>query len=145
MGPVSGWLLACAVHRVGLVERGDGGADFVSADGGRESLVLVGEGPSRLRSLGGYLVELEGRRTAGRITVGTFRVLEGPGGFGVWFGPVQVLGSQVGVADPTSGQLVLVDDGAAEELRAFRGQWVAAEGYVDGPQRVHVLAFTVVE
>jgi hypothetical protein len=145
-GPLTLWfaLLGCAVRRVGLLDATDGVA-LVSPEGGREPLTLVGEGPGRLRSLGAHLVEVTGRRAGRRVTVVSFRVLEGPSGFPVWFGPVQALGSQVALADPGSGNVLLVDRGAAEELRAYVGQWVAVEGYVEGPQQLRVLSFTVVE
>ncbi len=145
-GPVSLWLwlVGCAVHRVGLVDVAPE-PSLTSAEGGRERLVLVGEGPRRLGHLEAHLVEVEARRAGGRLTVSSFRVLEGPHGMPVWFGPVQVLGSQVAIADLASGGTVLVDDAAAAELRSLAGAWVAIEGYVEGPQRIRVLDLTVAE
>lgn len=139
-GPVSvllGWM-ACSVRRVGIIDA-EPEPTLLSTEGGRERLVLVGEGPRRLAALEAHLVEVTGRRTGRTLTVTAFRVLEGPHGLGVWFGPVQVLGSQVGVADPVAGGLVLVDGATADELRRSAGRWVAIEGYVEGPQRVFVV------
>lgn len=138
------WWLGCAVRRVGLVEPAPP-PTLRSIEGGLERLALVGEAPSRLAGLGDHLVEVTARRTGGRLAVTAFRVLEGPHGLPVWFGPVQVLGSQVGIADQGSGGLVLVDEASAEDLRSRSGAWVAAEGFVDGPQRIVVVAWTVAD
>ncbi|MCB9685070.1 MAG: hypothetical protein H6738_07395 [Alphaproteobacteria bacterium] len=131
-------LAGCALHRVGVVEVvEEGPVRLVSVDG-RDRLLLLGEA-ERLRYLDGHLVELDGTKTLGRLRVGQWRVIEGPRGLPVWYGPVQVLGSQVGIQDLGSGMFVYVDARAAERLRSKAGEWVLVEGYVEGPQRVVVL------
>ncbi|MCA9492626.1 MAG: hypothetical protein KC621_21985 [Myxococcales bacterium] len=131
-------LTACALHRVGLVEVVEEGPVRIVSVDGRDKLLLLGEA-ARLRYLDGHLVEVDGTKTLGRLRVGRWRVLEGPRGLPVWYGPVQVLGSQVGIQDLGSGSLVYVDQRAAERLRSKVGQWILVEGYVEGPQRVVVL------
>jgi hypothetical protein len=135
---LSGGLPGCAVHRVGLLSVEDGPVVLASLEGQRERLLLVGD-DSRLRQLDGHLIELDGRKGLGRIEVSTWRALEGPHGLPVWVGPVQVLGIQVGIEDTASQMLVFVDQLAARDMREHVGDWVAAEGYIDGPQRVQVL------
>ncbi len=140
MPPILAVLAACAVHQVGLVEVTGDRARLVSADGGRERLLLLGDA-TRLQSLGEHLVEVDGSRTVGRLRVTRWRVLEGPGGMPVFAGPVQVLGMQVGVMDAGSGTLVYVDERTAEALRPLAGAWVAIEGFVEGPQRVRATSW----
>jgi hypothetical protein len=138
---VLGWsvgLTGCAVHRVGLLSVEEGPVVLQSLEGQRERLLLVGD-TTRLRQLDGHMVEIDGRKGLGRIEVSTWRALEGPHGLPVWAGPVQVLGVQVGIEDEASQMLVLVDSATAREMRGLAGDWVAAEGYIDGPQRVVVL------
>jgi hypothetical protein len=135
---LSGTLAGCAVHRVGLLTAEDGPVVLQSLEGQQEKLLLVGDS-TRLRQLDGHLVELDGRKGFGRIEVSTWRVLEGPHGLPVWVGPVQRLGMQVGIEDMASQMLVFVDKISAQELRGLAGDWVAAEGYIDGPQQVQVL------
>lgn len=136
-------IAGCLVHRVGLVEAGPPPA-LRSTEAGRERLVLVGEA-TRLAALPDHLVEVTGRRTIGRVVVETFRPLEGPHGLPVTYGPVQQLGVQVGIQDLVSGMLVWVDAGAADALRGNAGRYVAAEGYIDGPQHLVVLHYRFVE
>lgn len=137
------WWLGCAVRRVGLVDVAPE-PTLTSAEAGRERLVLVGDGPRRLGALEAHLVEVEARRSGRSLAVTSFRVLEGPHGLPVWFGPIQVLGLQVAVADTGSGGTVLVDPDTADELRGLAGGWVAIEGWVEGPQLVHVVDLTLV-
>lgn len=117
---------------------------LVSADGRRERLMLVGPA-TPVRELGGYLVVVDGRKVIGKIQVQQWRALEGPNGYAVWAGPVQRLGVQIGIQDLASGVLVWVDDAAAEGMAAHTGEIVAAEGWVDGPQRVQVVAWRPLE
>ena len=128
----------CAAHRVGLVDTSGPSVALKSPDGSRERLLLTGEATA-LRYLGDHLVEIDGRKGLGRIEISSFRVIEGPHGLPVWVGPVQVLGLKVSIADEASGMLVFVDSDAARAMSKLPGRWVAAEGYVDGPQQVVVL------
>ena len=140
------WILAsgCAAHRVGLLETGEPPPVLQSIEGREEKLLLLGEA-ARLRALDGYLVEIHGTKGLGRIKVSHWRALEGPHGLPVWVGPVQVLGIQVGIQDTGSGMLVFVDNATAREMERYAGDWVAAEGYIDGPQRVKVLHWLALE
>lgn len=98
-----------------------------------------------MRALDGHLVVIDGRKAVGRIRVGTWRALEGPNGYPVWAGPVQRLGVQIGIQDLASGVLVWVDDAAASAMAEHTGQVVAAEGWIDGPQRVQVVSWLPLE
>lgn len=140
------WILAsgCAVHRVGLLETSEQPPVLQSIEGRRERLLLIGEA-TMLRALDGHLVEIHGTKGLGRIEVSRWRALEGPHGLPVWVGPVQVLGLQVGIQDTDSQMLVFVDDATAREMERYAGDWVAAEGYIDGPQRVKVLHWLPLE
>jgi hypothetical protein len=124
-------LMACSVHRVGLVEADAGRVRLVGADGRGERLVLLGDA-AVLRGMEGHLVEVDGRKALGALQVEEFRALEGPHALPVWLGQVQRLGAQIGIADRASGELMLVDDRAAAELAPHVGEWIAAEAYVDG-------------
>jgi hypothetical protein len=134
----------CAVHRVGMIEPQGDGVAVVSPDGKRERLLLLGDADA-LRHLAEHLVELDGRKGFGAITVLEWRALEGPHGMPVFLGPVQRLGIQIGIADVNSGQLLMVDAAAARELERWIGDRVAAEGYIDGPQQLEVLHWVLLD
>ncbi|MEQ1503895.1 MAG: hypothetical protein ABMB14_16760 [Myxococcota bacterium] len=127
----------CLVHRVGWVETADGPVELISADGDRERLLLL-PAASAVRQLDGHLVEIDGRKGLRRIQVAGWRVVEGPHALPVWVGPIQRLGVQIGVQDLSSGALVFVDAAAEDALGTHVGQLVAVEGYIDGPQRIQV-------
>jgi hypothetical protein len=144
-----GWIAlaavsGCAVHRVGMIERDGSRVSLVTPDGGEERLVLLGDADA-LRGLKDHLVEVDGRKGFGKITVGSFRAVEGPHGLPVWLGPVQRLGVQIGIADPESGELLVVDDRAAQQLQRWLGDRVAVEAYVDGPLHLHVMYWVLVD
>jgi hypothetical protein len=143
---LAGWIGAagCGVHRVGWVESAVGPTVLVGADGRREKLMLVGSA-APVRGLDGYLVVVDGRKAVGSIQVQRWRALEGPAGYPVWAGPVQRLGVQIGIQDYASGVLVFVDEASADAMADHVGEIVAAEGYVDGPQRVTVLSWRPLE
>lgn len=128
----------CAVHRVGLLDAADGPTALRSLEGEEERLLLLGDA-LMLRDLDNYMVEIDGRKGLGRIEVTNWRILEGPHSLPVWVGPVQVLGLKVGIADSSSGMIVFVDSPAARAMMDSAGDWVAAEGYVEGPQQIRVL------
>ena len=76
-GPVSvllGWM-ACSVRRVGIIDA-EPEPTLLSTEGGRERLVLVGEGPRRLAALEAHLVEVTGRRTGRWVAIEGY--VEGP-------------------------------------------------------------------
>lgn len=133
-------LAGCAVHRVGTVDAAADPVAIVSLEGGRERLMLLGDATG-LRQLGEHLVEVDGRRSLGRIQVTTWRVLEGPHGFGVYVGPVQQLGVQIGVVDRASGELLVVDESTGRALSPLLGDEVVIEGYVDGPYHLRVIGW----
>lgn len=140
------WLIgspACAVHRVGMLEAGDPPV-LVSVEAGRERLVLLGD-QARLGGLDAHLVEIDGRKTLGKVVVSAHRALEGPHAMPVVYGPLQQLGSQVGVADVGSGMFVRFDDRSAEALWGNPGAWIAVEGWFDGPQRFVAVAWVFAE
>lgn len=115
---------------------GDGRTRLATPEGAVR-LVLTGEATD-LAGLDGHLVEVDGERTPAGLRVGRFRVLEGPHALAVWYGPVQAYGVQIGILDEGSGVLVFVDEEAAEGIAEHLGDRVAAEGYVEGPQRIRV-------
>lgn len=125
------------MRQVGLVRAPDAGpTQILLPDGRTQRLVPIGERARHLGALDGFLVEVDGQRVLRRVRVADFRVIEGPTGFPVWLGPVQVMGLQVGVMDRFSEQLYWLDDHTSGELRQLAGAEVAIEGYVDGPHRV---------
>lgn len=129
-----------------MVQAPDGApTTLLLPDGGRARLAPLTEEARPLGALDGFLVEVDGRRALGRLRVTSLRVVEGPSGFPVWLGPVQVLGLQVGVMDRYSGQLYWLDDPTARALRGRAGAEVAIEGYVDGPHRVVATRVLVLE
>ncbi|MEQ1571514.1 MAG: hypothetical protein ABMA64_38155 [Myxococcota bacterium] len=141
--------VGCSVHRVGLIAPADpeierGGVELIATDGSREPLVLVGSATG-LRQLDQHLVELDGRKGFGKIQVTAWRALEGPHGLAVYVGPVQRLGVQIGIADPSTGQLLVVDERAARELSPWLGDPVAVEGWIDGPLHLQVVGWVVLD
>ena len=115
-----------------------------SADGRRERMMLVGAA-APLKEMSGFMVVLDGTKAVGAIQVREWRALEGPGGYPVWAGPVQQLGVQIGIQDLASGVLVWVDEAAAAEMTQHTGEMVAAEGWVEGPQRIRVVDWRPLE
>lgn len=140
------WLLAasCAVHRHGIVEPTRWGARLVTADGEVHRLVLLGDA-APVGRLDGHFVSVHGTRALGRLRVTDWAVVDGVHGMSAWSGRLAAMGSQLGIEDRRTKGFYWLDDRAARALRAHAGEVVLVEGYVDGPHRVKVLHYRLLE
>jgi hypothetical protein len=140
--PVLLSLGGCAtVHLVGLVHPGD--PVTLTTMVGDEFRLGLDEDARPLSYLDGHLAEVDGWKGLRRITVTQWRVLEGLHGLPVYVGILEARGSQVGMHDRTTGSFLLLDQAAAETLRAHVGVTVLVEGYIEGANRVRVVYFRV--
>lgn len=136
----------CAVHAVGFVESSGEGVHLLYGDGRTTPLVLLDDEAEPVAKLGGWLVEIDGhRRVDGGMRVRSWRAIEGPHGVGAWVGPVQSLGSGVGIYDRTSQALYVLDEQSAARLRGLPGALVAAEAWVVGPHALYVVHLTILQ
>lgn len=134
----------CAWKGEGLIEGRALGPVLQTSTGQTYRLVL-GEDDRMLAHLDGHLVLLDGRKAFGALRVGAWTVPEGLHGMGVWLGRLERRGAQLGLQDHNSGAYYLLDGDAWDALAGSAGADVLVEGYVDGPHRVKVLYFRILE
>jgi hypothetical protein len=134
----------CAFHATGLVESARSGVRLTEVTGERWRLVLLGSAES-VAALEGLVVEVDGQRLFRAVRVGDWRVREGAHGLPVWVGPIQQMGSQIGIQDRNSGQFFWLDEQAARVLAPSVGQLALVEGWVDGPHRVRVTHYLLLD
>jgi hypothetical protein len=143
-----GWAVsstsACAVRLRGVIEAPEGAPRLRTVDGRAWRLVALGPAAG-LGQLDGAWVELTGQRTLGTVRVAWWTVSEGPHGFPAWVGVLTPYGSQLGVLDRGSGATLLLDDEATDALWPDRGRLAVLEGWIDGPHRLHVTWWKVVD
>jgi hypothetical protein len=133
------------MHAVGYVIASDDEVELMYGDGRTTSLVLLDDAEP-ISKLDGWLVEIDGQRRAdGGTRVRSWQAIEGPHGVTAWVGPVQTVGSGVGIYDRRSDALYVLDDASAVRLRGLPGALVAAEAWVVGPQALHVVELTILQ
>lgn len=137
-------LAGCAWKGEGLVERTPLGPYLQASTGQRWKLVYTDEHRA-LRHLEGQIVTIEGRRVFKNLTVKDFGIPTGEHGMNVWFGTLERRGVQLGLEDQNNGGYYLLDPGVPDALVDAVGGQVLVEGYVDGPHRIRVLHYRVLE
>lgn len=132
-------------HKIGLMKTVNGQPQLVTMDGDKTKLKLQNESEA-LRILDGPSVEVWGKTNlSGHLVVNRFRVHEGNHGLAVWIGQLRRLGVQLGIDDANSGAFYLMGEGSWRHLEPFVGDRLLIEGFVDGPHRVKVLHFQVLD
>lgn len=106
---------------------------------GKQLRLIHGPDDAALDGLDGYRVLLQGQRVFRTLRVGSWEVPEGLHGMAVWIGRLERRGVQLGLRDHNSGAFYLLDSASWGDLDGAVGEWVAIEGYVDGPHEVVVL------
>lgn len=130
----------CAFHEMGLVKPADGVVSFETMEGKTLAVKAVGEAEP-LAFLDGHSVEIWGTRIGKQVHVSDWKIPEGLHGMGVWVGPVLWEGRLVGIDDRNSHAQYVFDEDGADALKAYEGQIVMVEGYVEGAHVVHVEYF----
>ena len=129
----------CAVQVHGLVEPLAGGAGLQLPDGTRLRLISIEADDVDLSALDGYLAAFEGQRVFRSLRVSDWAVREGIHGMTAWVGELRSMGARMGINDRNSGSFYFLDPSASAILHDYEGEVVLVEGYVDGPNQVHVL------
>jgi hypothetical protein len=129
----------CAVQVHGLVEPVAAGAGLLLPDGTRLRLISIEADGVDLAALDGYLATFEGQRVFRTLRVSDWSVHEGTHGLTAWVGELRWMGTRMGIQDRNSGSFYILNQAAAEVLHDLEGEVVLVEGYVDGPNEVHVL------
>lgn len=137
-------LSGCAWKGEGLVESTATGPYLRASTGQRWRLIATDE-DRILGHLEGQIVTLEGRRVLKNLTVKSFRIPTGIHGMPVWFGTLERRGLQLGLQDRNNGGYYLLRPGFPDALLDAIGSQVLVEGYVDGPHRVRVMFYSILE
>jgi hypothetical protein len=130
----------CAVHASGLVEAPAGGVRLLTQDNHRWRL-RAGAESNALSRLEGHLVEIEGLRIFRTVLVSEWSVSQGLHGMQAWTGTLESYGLQLLIADRKSGAQYALNREAIADLEPFVGAPILLEGYVEGPQQIHVLYY----
>lgn len=135
-------LSGCAVALRGTVTNDDGRTSLAETSGDVHTLRLRSTA-QLLRFMEGELVDLEGSKSMGRVTVRNFRVLESSAGLPVWLGLLQERRGELGLVDYMSGGWFSLERDVFEEMAPFVGAPVLVEGYVEGAHTLRVVHYRV--
>jgi len=119
------------------------GTTLVGPTGRATRLVLDAEA-APLAALDGELVDLTGSKTVSVLRVTDWAVPEGPHGMTAWVGRLEAQGSQLGIADRNSDAYYLLDSASTRLMWEARGRVALFEGYVVGPNEVHMTWWRVI-
>jgi hypothetical protein len=136
---------ACSVHHHGQLLREDGASTTLYISDGRKLRLVVGPESQPVNYLEGSTVEVWGAGVLGRVVVKDWNVLQGPHGMPVWIGLLERKGVQLGLMDRNSDVFYFMDSTQEQGLHEAVSKTVMVEGYVDGPHRVRVLDYRVLE
>jgi hypothetical protein len=137
-------LAGCATHVRGLVEPRPMGSRLTTVDGRVYKLILTGTA-APIQKLDGHIIDAWGVRVFNAIRVGRWTVGDGLHGMTTWVGTLVQMGDQLGIEDMNSGSFYWLDDQAAAVLRSSHGEVALVEGYIDGPHRVKVMYYRLLE
>lgn len=131
---------ACVHPRRGLVRVESDVVVLETPDGSRHHIDPTGAG-RLLAGLDGCEVEVEarGRRV---LRVRDWEILAGPDGSQPYIGRLHTGGGSWLLDDRNTGGTLWLDLSDAVGLSAHAGELVVVSGYVEGPQRIHVVWWT---
>ena len=134
------FLSGCAVHTSGLVQTPAGQVRLLTRENHRWRLRAGGES-KRLERLDGHIVEIVGLRILQTVWVSDWSVSQGLHGMQAWTGTLESYGLQLLIADRKSGAQYVLNRDAITDLAPFIGAPILLEGYIEGPQQIHVLYY----